>query len=176
MPSVPLPSRRACLRAGLGAGVGLLAPVLACRRAGSTGPSAVDGIPAAADGTLALRPKDAVFERTVAGRVAVIDFWATWCEPCRTSIPKVVAFAHEQRDRGVVVVGMHVGHGFEQALQFAADSGIDYPLFADPDYRLSDRYAARRVPTVLVLGRDGAVLYRGDEVDDGLRRAVAAAL
>ncbi|MBX7083104.1 MAG: TlpA family protein disulfide reductase [Nannocystaceae bacterium] len=170
MASVPLPSRRACLRAGLGAGVGLLfAPAPGCRRQAPTQPPA-------ADGTLALQPPDAVFQQTVAGHVAVIDFWATWCEPCRTSIPKVIAFARQSRERGVVVVGMHVGHGFEQALQFAADSGIDYPLFADPDYRVSDRYAARRVPTVLALGRDGAVLYRGDEVDDGLRRAVDAAL
>ncbi len=150
--------------------LGLGASTLACgpRPRGTQSP--------AADGTVALRPADAVFEQVIAGRVTVIDFWATWCEPCRDSIPKVIALSQAERARGLVVVGVHVGHGFEQALAFASEAGIDYALFADPEFRLSQHYGARNVPTVVVLDRDGRELLRGDEVDDAMRQAIAAAL
>lgn len=150
--------------------LGLGALALGC------GPRPRTTTPPAADGTVALRPSDAVFERVIAGRVTVIDFWATWCEPCRESIPKVIALAQAEQARGLVVVGVHVGHGFEQALAFADEAGIDYALFADPEFRLSQRFGARNVPTVVVLDRDGRELHRGDEVDDDLRGAISTAL
>lgn len=130
---------------------------------------------AATDGTIALLDDGVAFSERVAGRVAVIDFWATWCEPCRTSIPKVVGFAQEHAQE-LVVVGVHVGHGFADALDFASEAGMGYPLYADPDLRLSGKLGASKVPTVVVLDRHGVAVHRATEIDEAVERAVRDAL
>lgn len=142
---------------------------IACAPRGATRP------PIAVDGTVPLSPGPS-FAEVTAGRVTVIDFWATWCEPCRVSIPKVIAFAARPELAEVAVVGVHVGQGFEGAVAFARDAGITYPLFADPEYRLSTTLGAPRVPTIVVLDRDGAVLERAAEIDDAIEAAVGRAL
>jgi thiol-disulfide isomerase/thioredoxin len=116
------------------------------------------------------------FAEVTAGRVTVIDFWATWCEPCRVSIPKVIAFAVRPEHAEVSVVGVHVGQGFEGAVAFGREAGIHYPLFADPEFRLSTALGAPRVPMIVVLDRGGAVLERAAEIDAAIEAAVTRAL
>ena len=143
--------------------------VFGCIPAGGARP------PAAVDGTVPLGPGPS-FAEVIHGRVTVIDFWATWCEPCRVSIPKVIAFAARPDMRDVAVVGVHVGQGFETAVTFGREAGITYPLFADPEFRLSTTLAAPRVPTIVVLDRDGAVVERAAEIDAAIEAAVARAV
>jgi thiol-disulfide isomerase/thioredoxin len=141
---------------------------------GCTSPRATLG-PRDADGVFRIGGDDD-FSATVRGRVAVIDFWATWCEPCRESIPKVIAYAYRVEPQQVVVVGVHVGDGHEDAHRFAAEAGITYPIFADPDYRLSAKYGASRVPTVVVLDDAGEVAATAQHIDAEVEAAVTAAL
>lgn len=136
-------------------------------------PSGATSLPTAADGTLALVPGPTFAELT-RGRITVIDFWATWCEPCRVSIPKVIDFAARQ-SKDVVVVGMHVGQGHDEARRFADEVGIAYPLFADPEYKLSGALGASRVPMIVVLDRQANVVHREPEITAGVAAAVAAA-
>lgn len=99
------------------------------------------------------------------GRVAVVDLWATWCAPCRASVPKIVRLAEAYGPHGLAVAGVHVGEGAEGALQFAAEAGINYPLYADDAYVYSDALGSRSVPTLLVMDREGAIVHRGRELD-----------
>jgi thiol-disulfide isomerase/thioredoxin len=147
-----------------------LATLAACGRRRDTRPPS-----AASDGTIALSNDGVAFEQRIAGQVAVIDFWATWCEPCRVSIPKVVSFAAAHA-RELVVVGVHVGHGFDEALDFASEAGMGYPLYADPEYRLSGKLGATRVPAIVVVDRHGAIVHRGAEIDAACEQAVRTAL
>lgn len=149
--------------------VGVVAAALGCTPRGST------KAPVDADGTFVIGDGPS-FAALVKGHVVVVDFWATWCEPCRESIPKVIDYARRVAPSGVVVVGVHVGDGHEDARRFAAEAGIDYPLFADPEYRLSGAFGASRVPTVVVLGRNGEVVARAAHVDATIEAAVASAI
>ncbi|MBC8068688.1 MAG: TlpA family protein disulfide reductase [Deltaproteobacteria bacterium] len=130
---------------------------------------------AASDGTIVLSDDGVAFAQRIAGQVAVVDFWATWCEPCRVSIPKVVSFA-AQHERELVVVGVHVGHGFDEARAFASEAGMGYPLYADPEYALSGKLGAMRVPAIVVLDRKGVAVCHAGEIDDTVERAVRGAL
>ncbi|MBC8073986.1 MAG: TlpA family protein disulfide reductase [Deltaproteobacteria bacterium] len=118
-------------------------------------PTEIDPVPLQADPT--------TLGDRIRGEVAVIDLWATWCEPCRTTIPRIIRLADAYRDRGLVVLGVHVGPG--EANAYARAAGIRYPLYADPDFVLSDRIGTRSVPTVLVVDRAGNIVFRGSELD-----------
>lgn len=101
----------------------------------------------------------------VEGKVAVIDLWATWCEPCRETIPKVVRLHAAYAQTDLVVVGIHVGDGADGAASFAADAAMTYPQFADREFAFSDRVGSREVPTLLVVDRDGTIVHRASELN-----------
>lgn len=120
-------------------------------------------------------PSDAGLERLdegqgslaelVAGKVAVIDLWATWCEPCRDTIPKVVRLQAGYAQTDLVVVGIHVGDGADGAVAFASEASMTYPQFADRNFAFSDRVGSRSVPTLLVVDRTGTIVYRATELN-----------
>lgn len=107
----------------------------------------------------------ALLSAQVQGHVVVIDLWATWCEPCRESMPKVARLADAYADTDLVVVGVHVGPSAEDAARFADEAGIDYPMHIDPDYAFTDAVGGRSVPLMLVVDRDGAIVHRSHELD-----------
>lgn len=101
----------------------------------------------------------------IAGRVAVIDLWATWCDPCKKAIPKLVRLQKAFGPRGLVVAGVGVGEAPELVERFAAEAEISYPLYVDPEFRFADSVAASKVPTILILDRSGRIVSRSAELD-----------
>lgn len=110
------------------------------------------------------------------GKPMVIDFFATWCGPCRESMPRLQAFADEHRARGLVVVGVDVGEDAADVAPFVTDVGVRYPIFLDKDFVLADAVGAKSVPALLVVGADGRILHRAQRLDAATRAAVDAAL
>jgi thiol-disulfide isomerase/thioredoxin len=106
----------------------------------------------------------------------VVDFFATWCAPCRESMPRLQAVADEHAGRGLVVVGVDVGEDAADVAPFVHDVGVRYPIFLDPDFTLADAVGAKRVPALLVVGADGRILHRAHELDAATRATVEAAL
>ena len=93
------------------------------------------------------------------GRVLVVNFWATWCAPCRKEIPLLIDL--ERRRPGVRVVGIAVDRP-EAVRPFAAELGIEYPiLFDDLKGSTMRRYGNRvgALPFTVITGRDGVVAY-----------------
>ena len=98
------------------------------------------------------------------GKVLVLDFWATWCPPCREEIPQLVRIAREQKDRGVEVVGLHIddnGRSSPEAIQkFIRQFNINYTVgFATDDIfiaYLGEEETA--IPQTLIFDRNGKVV------------------
>lgn len=125
---------------------------------------------------IALRAGLASLADTVAGRVAVIDVWAAWCTPCRAAVPALRAWSRELGPRGAVLVGVNLGEPPDQAADAARTLGMDYPVYGDPNFEFGDRVGASTLPTLLVVDRDGRIVYRSNGLDDALRARVDALL
>ena len=113
----------------------------------------------------------------IQGRVAVVDLWATWCEACKETMPKLVRLEQSYGQKNLVVAGINVGEPAEKAKRYAEEAGLTYPLYVDPEFRFADSLAAREVPTLLVFDKNGRIVARANTVDrqllDLLKRLLA---
>lgn len=95
------------------------------------------------------------------GEVVLLNIWATWCHPCRTEIPELQSLYELHRGRGLQVVGVSVDAASEDSAvaDFAREYGMTYPLWRDPDGRVSTVFAAVGVPATYLMDRDGILRW-----------------
>jgi thiol-disulfide isomerase/thioredoxin len=109
------------------------------------------------------------------GHVAVINFWGSWCAPCRVETPEFQQVYAQMRDRGVAFLGVNVKETDEQfAKAFVARFGIEFPSLYDPsgETALAFRdYPANAIPSTIVLDRQSrvAAVYTGAVTKQDLR-------
>jgi thiol-disulfide isomerase/thioredoxin len=114
------------------------------------------------------------------GRVVLVDFWASWCAPCRQSFPVLDAMQKRYADAGLVVVGVNVDTERAQAERFLAAVPVSFAIVYDPEGATPQAFGVRAMPSSYVLGRDGRVrasnlgFHKRDA--DTLEAAVRAAL
>jgi thiol-disulfide isomerase/thioredoxin len=96
-------------------------------------------------------------------KVLVLDFYATWCEPCRQSIPRLIALQKTYGPKGLQIVGLNVGGPDDRikVADFAQKLGIQYPL-GFPDKALTDLFFSgdQTIPQTFVFGREGQLIKR----------------
>ena len=91
------------------------------------------------------------------GQVVVVNFWASWCLPCREEHEALEAAWGRYRERGVVILGVSFEDTDEGALAFRDELGGDWPLAADPDSRTAIAYGVFGVPETFVIAPDGSI-------------------
>ena len=95
------------------------------------------------------------------GNVVVVDFWATWCPPCRAEIPGYIEMQRELADEGLVVVGVSLDEGGPAVVQkFAERMGIDYELVMGDRDVVNAFGGVQVIPTTFLIDREGKVRHR----------------
>ena len=96
------------------------------------------------------------------GRVVVLNFWASWCAPCRREMPMFERVWRDYRDRGVTIVGVDVRDLPVDARSFVEKFNITYPIVRDEEEVLVARLNADPLPQTFFIGRDGKLA--GDQI------------
>lgn len=92
------------------------------------------------------------------GKVVVVNFWATWCDPCREEIPDFVKLYKEYRGRGLEIIGVSMDTGKEEQVKaFAKKFGIEYPIVVG-DIRVARQWLVQGIPRTLLIDREGKVV------------------
>jgi len=113
------------------------------------------------------------------GKVVVLNFWASWCGPCRAEMPDMQIVYSELRDRGLVVVGVNQGEARDTVASFAREFGLSFPIFLDESQSIAGKYGVRAYPTTFIIGRDGVirnVIVGGPLTRTAIRREVEGLL
>jgi thiol-disulfide isomerase/thioredoxin len=94
-----------------------------------------------------------------AGSVVVLNFWATWCVPCRREMPALLSAAEQLREHGVVLWTVNQGDSLEQVRAFLGSLGLKIPTLLDPQLSSAVAWVVRGLPTTYVLDRKGRIRY-----------------
>jgi peroxiredoxin len=93
------------------------------------------------------------------GRVVLVNFWATWCGPCRQEMPHLNKLYEKYKSSGFVLLGVNVDDDASQAAGVANRLGVTFPVLPDSDKRVSRQYDLSAMPSTVLIDRDGRVRY-----------------
>jgi peroxiredoxin len=115
------------------------------------------------------------------GKAVVLNFWATWCPPCKEEIPWFVELQKRYGAQGLQIVGVAMDDGDQKDVEkFAAANSINYPILFGKD-KVADQYGGiEYLPTTFYIDRNGVVMDRvfgrpgRDEIEQKVKRAIAS--
>ena len=94
------------------------------------------------------------------GKVVVLNFWATWCPPCREEMPSMQRGWEKVRDEDIVFLGVNVGEDADTVFLFLADYSVDFPLLLDKDATVIEQYPVTGLPTTYIIDPQGRITHR----------------
>ena len=100
------------------------------------------------------------------GKVVVLDFWASWCGPCRRSFPWLNEMHSRYAGDGLVIIGVNLDASHDDAAGFLEEYPADFGIYFDPGAALATEYEVEAMPSSFVIGRDGRIkaAHRGFKV------------
>jgi len=92
------------------------------------------------------------------GKVVLLDFWATWCGPCKMTIPHIEAIYEKYKDKDVVVLGINLDTGdMENVKSFIDQYGMKYLVITDPKSAVAGKYMVNSIPTFFIIDKEGNI-------------------
>jgi peroxiredoxin len=92
------------------------------------------------------------------GKLVFLNFWATWCPPCRAEMPSMERLYQKLKGQGLVVLGVDLQENAKSVQKFVDEHKLTFPILLDSDGRVGTTYGARSIPTTYIIGRDGSAL------------------
>ena len=102
------------------------------------------------------------------GRVVLINFWATWCGPCRQEMPHLNRLYDKYRAAGFTLLGVNIDEDGRNAAGVASKLGLRFPVLLDTDKKVSRMYDLATMPSTVLIDRDGRVRFVHLGYKDGL--------
>jgi len=111
------------------------------------------------------------------GKVVFVNFWATWCRPCKEELPDIEKLYEEKRDQGLEVVAVNYQDDPDDARAFFADLGLDVPMLLDRNGSVYDQYLLQGLPDSFFIDRAGnlAALHYGFMSEEKMRQRLEQA-
>ena len=102
------------------------------------------------------------------GQVVMVNFWASWCEPCRTEFPLLDQMYRKYKGAGFTLLGVNVEPDAAKAEEFLARTPVSFPIAYDADSRVSQQYRVSGMPSTLLIDRRGQLrwVHRGYKAGD----------
>jgi peroxiredoxin len=102
------------------------------------------------------------------GQVVLVNFWATWCGPCREEMPRLNSLYEKYRKSGFVLLGVNIDDDPLAAIATAAKLHVAFPVLLDTDKKVSKLYDLSTMPSTVVIDRDGKLRYLHRGYRDGV--------
>ena len=94
-----------------------------------------------------------------AGEVVLINFWATWCPPCKAEMPDLNDYYLANQDKGFTILGINAQEDQATVNKFIQATGFSFPILLDSFGKVASQYQVHSYPTTIVVGRDGEIKY-----------------
>jgi thiol-disulfide isomerase/thioredoxin len=121
-----------------------------------------------------------ISKTSLRGKVVLLDFWGSWCEPCRESIPIIADLHHKFSGAQFELVGINSDTDEGTLKSFAADHQMTWPEFQDLDGQISQLFEIQGFPTYVILGRDGTIAFQqtglGSDTEEQLNKVITREL
>jgi peroxiredoxin len=108
---------------------------------------------------LAARDGGRVALADLEGQVVMVNFWATWCGPCREEMPHLEALYQRYSDLGFTLLGVNVEEDSSGADEFLAETPVSFPILFDPENQVSELYDVIAMPSTVLIDRSGNMRY-----------------
>jgi len=94
------------------------------------------------------------------GKVVIINFWTTWCPPCREELPSMNRAWHTIEKEGIAMLAINMGEDEDTIFIFSADYPTDFPVLMDQSGEVIEQWPVKGLPTTYVIAPDGRIAYR----------------